>query len=112
MTAPVPSSAAAAATSNEPHYGVCHLRLGILVLSKYIQKFLTERQRHTIHKHHPTSTTVFIFFFSVGFIKQPVMEETHFYHQYFNTSRPSAFPDVNDLKHPLFPANIQMENFI
>lgn len=35
MTAPVPSSAAAA-TFNEPDYRVCHLRLGYLVLSRYM----------------------------------------------------------------------------
>jgi len=37
MTAPVPSSAAAeGATLNEPDYGVYHLRLGKLVLSRYM----------------------------------------------------------------------------
>jgi len=40
MTAPIPSSAVAV-TSIEPDYGVCHLRLGKSVLSRYT--LLTER---------------------------------------------------------------------
>jgi hypothetical protein len=84
MSAPVPSSAAAAAaTFNEPDYGVCHRRLGKLVLSRYM--LLTERIPMWYQTEKPSHINRPFSHFFVVFIKLPVMEEIQFYPQYFNT---------------------------